>query len=69
MLGEVNGEACPLIGKNDAAGAVPGETWKICARPWAIMPQKVITVKSARSRCRKKGEPRDKWLTRSDAAN
>src|SRR5262249_46262822 len=40
--------------KKRRSRAVPGETWKICARPLAIMPQKVITVKSARSRCRKK---------------
>ena len=54
MLGDVNGEACRSYTKKRRKRAAHGEIWKISVRLLVIMPPKDITVRSSRSRYRRR---------------
>jgi hypothetical protein len=57
-----------LIGRNDATEAVPGETWKILRAAIGHHAAEGYHREIVKVPLPEKGEPRDKWLTRSDAA-
>ena len=67
MLGDVNGEACRSFRRNVARKAELAEILRISALHWHHAAEgyhrEIVKVSLP-----EKGEPRDKWLTRGDAA-